>query len=90
MPDVVLTCSDCRTEFIFTASEAAFFQSKDLTPPKRCKLCRQKRREAKGETMAPAAPLPSKRQTQWVGGGESETPDRRKDKRRDRRSGGDF
>ena len=45
--DTLLTCSDCGSEFIFTAGEADFFQQKGLSTPKRCKPCRQKRKEEK-------------------------------------------
>lgn len=89
MSDEVIVCADCRSEFTFTESEASFFASKGLTKPRRCKPCRQKRRDAKAVEGVPAsgptlvAPVP--RSTQWVGGGESEAPRRGKGGKRDRR-----
>lgn len=92
MSDEVIVCADCRSEFTFTESEATFFASKGLTKPRRCKLCRQKRRDAKaneaGSSPGPTLVAPPKNRTQWVGGGETEEPRRskggRKDRRRDR------
>jgi len=89
MSDEVILCADCRSEFPFTESEATFFASKGLTKPRRCKPCRQKRRDAKATDIG-AAPGPTlaaspKARTQWVGGGETEEPRRSKGGRRDRR-----
>lgn len=39
--DLQLTCSDCGQEFTFTSEDQAFFQERGYTPPKRCKPCRQ-------------------------------------------------
>ena len=39
-----LTCIDCGNKFIFEAGEQAFYRSKGLAEPKRCKPCRDKRR----------------------------------------------
>ena len=42
--DRVLSCSDCRTEFIFTAGEQLFFHEKQFkNDPKRCKNCKARR-----------------------------------------------
>lgn len=96
MSDEVIPCADCRTEFVFTASEASFFASKGLTKPRRCKACRQKRRDAKAQEAGNTAPVPSPMQnkTQWVGGGEEEPPrrfrNRSRDRRRDRHDGHEF
>lgn len=45
--DRTIICVDCQRPFIFTAGEQAFFASKrpPLTPPKRCKACRDYRRQ---------------------------------------------
>lgn len=40
----VLTCVDCGNKFTFEAGEQAFYFSKGLAAPKRCKACRDKRR----------------------------------------------
>ncbi len=42
--DRILTCSDCGTEFVFTAGEQQFFHDKNFkNEPKRCKTCKGKR-----------------------------------------------
>ena len=38
------TCADCGASFAFGAEEQRFFESKNLTPPKRCLTCRKARR----------------------------------------------
>lgn len=39
--DKVLTCVDCGSEFVFTASEQEFYAEKGFeNEPKRCKECR--------------------------------------------------
>jgi CxxC-x17-CxxC domain-containing protein len=43
--DKTVHCADCGTDFIFTAEEQEFFQSKGYTnEPKRCPSCRQARK----------------------------------------------
>lgn len=47
--DKVLVCRDCGKEFIFTGSEQEFFAEKGfVNEPKRCKPCRDIRRENHG------------------------------------------
>jgi CxxC-x17-CxxC domain-containing protein len=42
--DRLLICSDCNTEFIFTAGEQLFFHDKQFkNDPKRCKPCKSRR-----------------------------------------------
>ncbi len=42
--DRVLKCSDCGSDFIFTAGEQLFFFDRQFkNDPKRCKLCKAKR-----------------------------------------------
>ena len=45
--DKVIRCVDCGRDFTFTAGEQAFFNSKrpPLSEPKRCKICRDFRRQ---------------------------------------------
>jgi hypothetical protein len=43
--DQTLTCVDCGRDFTFGASEQEFFREKGFTPPKRCKDCRQAKKE---------------------------------------------
>ncbi len=52
--DKTLSCKECGDEFIFTESEQLFFQKlvkdgkiTEYIEPKRCKKCRQARRDAK-------------------------------------------
>lgn len=43
--DITLTCSDCGSEFVFTAGEQAFYAEKGFTnQPRRCKNCRDSRK----------------------------------------------
>jgi DNA replicative helicase MCM subunit Mcm2 (Cdc46/Mcm family) len=45
MSEQRITCADCGREFTFSAEEQAFFREKGFTPPKRCKSCRQAKKE---------------------------------------------
>lgn len=43
--DVLVKCCDCGNVFLFSAGEARFYASKQLTaPPKRCPECRRLRK----------------------------------------------
>lgn len=42
--DKVLRCCDCGESFVFTGGEQAFFYSRSLSEPKRCKACRELRK----------------------------------------------
>ena len=42
--DIKIKCQDCGNEFIFSASEQKFYEEKGFIPPKRCRLCRQNRK----------------------------------------------
>ena len=43
--DETLTCRDCGKEFVFTASEQAFYAEKGFqNKPQRCKACRDARK----------------------------------------------
>src|ERR1700748_71080 len=59
--DRLLKCSDCGTEFVFTAGEQLFFFDKQFkNDPKRCKLCKAKRADmgkATGASASSALPL---------------------------------
>src|SRR5579859_2802873 len=46
--DLLLTCSDCGQEFVFTAGEQQFFQERGYSSPRRCKPCRQAKQSAGG------------------------------------------
>jgi CxxC-x17-CxxC domain-containing protein len=52
--DRILTCVDCRKEFVWTAGEQQFFADKNFkNEPKRCKACKAKRASGAAGTMAP-------------------------------------
>jgi CxxC-x17-CxxC domain-containing protein len=38
--DLLITCSDCGQEFVFTAGEQQFYQERGYSAPRRCKPCR--------------------------------------------------
>ena len=42
--DKILRCCDCGESFIFTAGEQAYYKSKELSEPHRCKFCRDRRK----------------------------------------------
>jgi Probable zinc-ribbon domain len=46
--DRELTCVDCGQQFTWTAEDQAFFKEKGYEPPKRCKPCRQAKKEQRG------------------------------------------
>ncbi len=46
--DLQLICSDCGREFTFTSADQAFFQERGYSAPKRCKPCRQSRKNDGG------------------------------------------
>jgi hypothetical protein len=43
-----LTCADCRGKFIWSAKDQEFFAEKGFSEPKRCKDCRQAKKEQRG------------------------------------------
>ena len=46
--DKTLSCSDCGTDFVFTANEQQFYNERGFTnEPKRCKECRDKRKASR-------------------------------------------
>jgi RNase P subunit RPR2 len=52
--DRMLTCEDCKTQFVFDVGEQRFFKEKGFTEPKRCPKCRKKvrfriRRRGRGQ-----------------------------------------
>jgi len=46
--DLLLTCSDCGQEFTFTAADQEFFRERGYSAPKRCKPCRQAKKNEQG------------------------------------------
>ena len=60
--DRILCCSDCGSDFIFTAGEQLFFFDRQFkNDPKRCKLCKAKRaglgKTAEGTAAVAVLPL---------------------------------
>lgn len=45
MSDKKIKCQDCGEEFNFSESEQKFYEEKKFQPPKRCKICRQTRKD---------------------------------------------
>jgi CxxC-x17-CxxC domain-containing protein len=45
MPDVEIICSDCNEAFPFTEREQEYFTERNLSQPKRCKPCRDARKQ---------------------------------------------
>lgn len=56
MPDQQLTCADCGTTFDFPETEQEFFKKKGFAPPKRCKPCRQAKKQRNEEREAGGQP----------------------------------
>ena len=44
MEDKIIKCQDCGQEFVFTVNDQKFYEEKGFTPPKRCKACREARK----------------------------------------------
>ncbi len=47
--DKTLVCADCGQEFIFSASEQAFFAERQFSEPRRCPSCRAARKASRGD-----------------------------------------
>lgn len=47
MADQTIKCVDCGNDFQFTDRDQEFFASKGFTPPKRCRPCRDIKKQAK-------------------------------------------
>lgn len=45
--DRTLVCEDCGNEWTFNSDEQEFFNDRGYQTPKRCKPCRQKRKESR-------------------------------------------
>ena len=42
--DITIKCQDCGETFIFSAAEQKWYEEKGFTPPKRCRYCRNRRK----------------------------------------------
>ena len=52
--DKTLSCADCSSEFVFTASEQEFYAERQFSEPRRCPSCRAARKLARGGSGDPA------------------------------------
>ncbi len=43
----LIECVECHRMFVFPPNEQAFYKKKGFSDPKRCKVCRAKKREEK-------------------------------------------
>ncbi len=50
--DQQLICGDCGNEHVWSGEDQAFFAAREFPPPKRCKECRQARKEQRAEVTA--------------------------------------
>tara|TARA_B100000959_G_C14954469_1_gene613107 strand:- start:1464 stop:1739 length:276 start_codon:yes stop_codon:yes gene_type:complete len=48
MEDKNLTCEECSQDFVFSGDEQDFYASRGFQEPKRCKTCRDRRKEQFG------------------------------------------
>ena len=46
--DMQITCSDCGQDFTFSSADQQFFQERGYSTPKRCKPCRQAKKNDQG------------------------------------------
>lgn len=44
--DQEMVCKDCGDKYLFTVRDQEFFKERGYTPPKRCKPCRVKKKQA--------------------------------------------
>ena len=45
LQDKVIVCKDCGQEFFFTVGEQKFYKNNNFIEPKRCKSCRDARKQ---------------------------------------------
>ena len=43
--NITIKCQDCGRDFIFYENEQKFYEEKHLSQPKRCRICRQNKKE---------------------------------------------
>src|SRR6202789_1186422 len=69
--DLLLQCSDCGQEFVFTAGEQQFFQERGYSSPRRCKPCRQAKQGSAGGAHGASHSQPQGGYSASAGGGMS-------------------
>jgi CxxC-x17-CxxC domain-containing protein len=74
--DEHIACADCGTSFVFSAGEAAIFQERGLTAPKRCKDCRRARKDRGGADSGRAPRAPRADAGGWGGASRAGGPPR--------------
>ena len=45
LKDKKIICKDCQKEFLFTANDQKFYTEHNFEEPKRCKSCREARKQ---------------------------------------------
>lgn len=74
-PNDPIKCIDCGGEFYFPEDEQGFFKEKGLMPPRRCRDCRQKRKnDGCTQRAEHHIPDPPSRDPDPVGDTDGETP----------------
>lgn len=43
--DETIKCVECGTDFVFTTRDQEFYKEKGFSKPKRCKMCRELRKQ---------------------------------------------
>jgi hypothetical protein len=57
--DEQIKCADCGKEFLFSTKDQEFYERQGFTDkPKRCKTCRDLRKQKKGEQSQAQQPVP--------------------------------
>jgi CxxC-x17-CxxC domain-containing protein len=61
--DRTVRCEDCRSTFVFTAGEQAFYEERGFSEPKRCPSCRAARKAGRaGGAHAASRPSEGRRE----------------------------
>ncbi len=48
MADITISCVECGSDFAFTDRDQAFYAERGMSQPKRCRNCRQARKQSGG------------------------------------------
>lgn len=58
MPNIDLTCIECKKSFYFNERDQGFYKAQGFQPPRRCFTCRQARKPTTTAQPGVAAPKP--------------------------------
>ena len=58
MPDQILDCIDCKSQFEHTERDQEFYAERKFTPHKRCRNCRMKKKARMGDSNSLPRNLP--------------------------------